>query len=93
MDRTLPAAERAELVLKQMTLDEKLELLHGNGMPHASNWQMPLSNLGNGGAGFVPGVARLGILPIVMSDAAYGVRGSGANGRYSTALPADVTLS
>lgn len=93
MDQKLPAGARAELVLQQMTLDEKLELLHGNGMPSAANWQMPLSYLANGGAGYVPGVPRLGIPPIVMSDAAYGVRGSGANGRYSTALPSDLALA
>jgi beta-glucosidase len=93
MDQTLTADERVELVLKQMTLDEKLELLHGNGMPHTENWRMPLSYLGNGGAGYVPGVERLGIPPIVMSDAAYGVRSSGANGRYSTALPSDMALA
>jgi len=76
-----------------MTLDEKLDLLHGNGMPGASNWQMPLSDLANGGAGYVLGVPRLGIPPIVMSDAAYGVRASGASGRYSTALPSDIALA
>ncbi len=93
MDQTLPAEERANLALQQMTLDEKLELLHGNGMPNASNWQMPLTNLGNGGAGYVAGVPRLGIPPIVISDAAYGVRDSGVNGRYSTALPSDLALA
>ena len=93
MDQSLPAGERAALALQQMTLDEKLALLHGNGMPGASNWQMPLTNLANGGAGYIPGVPRLGIPPIVMSDAAYGVRNSGANGRYSTALPSDLALA
>jgi len=93
MDKTLSTAERADLVLKQMTLDEKLELLHGNGMAHAANWQMPLTHLANGGAGYVVGVPRLGIPPIIMSDAAYGVRASGENGRYSTALPSDVALA
>ena len=93
MDQALTADARVELVLKQMTLDEKLALLHGNGMPHTENWRMPLSDLGHGGAGYIPGVARLGIPPIVMSDAAYGVRGSGGNGRYSTALPSDLALA
>ena len=78
MDQALTADERVELVLQQMTLDEKLGLLHGNGMPHTENWRMPLSDLGNGGAGYAPGVARLGIPPIVMSDAAYGVQNSGS---------------
>ena len=31
------------------TLDEKIALLHGNGMPHTPNWQMPLTSLTNGG--------------------------------------------
>ena len=90
MNTKLSPGERAELVLKQMTLDEKLALLHGNGMFHVPNWQMPLTPLSNGGAGYVEGVKRLGIPGLVISDAAYGVRDSGANGRYSTALPSNV---
>lgn len=91
MDKTLPPDRRAELVVKEMTLDEKIALLHGNGMP---GWprEVPHANpyLGNGGAGFVLGVARLGIPMIQMSDAAYGVRSSAQNGRYSTALPSNL---
>ncbi len=90
MNPSLSPAERADLVLKQLTLDEKLALLHGNGMAHAQQWQMPLSNLTNGGAGYVEGVKRLGIPPLVISDAGYGVRDSGANGRYSTAMPSSL---
>lgn len=90
MSSTLSPEQRAALVLKQMTLDEKLALLHGNGMVHAPQWQMPLTHLGNGGAGYVEGVPRLGIPPLLISDAAYGVRDSGANGRYSTALPSNL---
>ena len=51
---------------------------------------MPLTALTNGGAGYVEGVKRLGIPPLVISDAAYGVRDSGANGRYATALPSSL---
>jgi beta-glucosidase len=90
MNPSLDAEQRAELVLKQMTLDEKIALLHGNGMAHAAQWQMPLTRLTNGGAGYVEGVPRLGIPPLVISDAAYGVRDSGANGRYSTAMPSNL---
>ncbi len=90
MNPKLSPEERAELVLKELTLDEKLALLHGNGMAHASQWQMPLTYLSNGGAGYVEGVKRLGIPPLVISDAAYGVRDSGANGRYSTAMPSNL---
>src|SRR5450432_1110818 len=74
-----------------MTLDEKIDLLHGNGMP---GWpeKKPRTNayMGNGGAGFVLGISRLGIPMIQISDAAYGVRASAENGRYSTALPSNV---
>jgi beta-glucosidase len=90
MKKTLSPDERAGLVLKQLTLDEKLQFLHGNGM---RDWRdKPNSNwfLGNGGAGFVLGVSRLGIPIIQMTDAAYGVRSSAENGRYSTALPSDL---
>ena len=90
MNPSLSPEERADLVLKQLTLDEKLALLHGNGMAHAPQWQMPLSNLTNGGAGYVEGVNRLGIPPLVISDAGYGVRDSGANARYSTAMPSSL---
>ena len=90
MNPQLSPADRADLVLKQLTLDEKIALLHGNGMPHTPNWQMPLTDLANGGAGYVEGVKRLGIPALVMSDAAYGVRDSGVNGRYSTALPSSL---
>jgi beta-glucosidase len=93
MNSTLSPEQRAGLVLQQMTLDEKIALLHGNGMAHASQWQMPLTHLSNGGAGYVEGVERLGIPPLFISDAAYGVRDSGANGRYSTALPSDLAAA
>jgi beta-glucosidase len=89
MNKSLSADERADLVLKELTLDEKIDLLHGQGMP---GWGPPKPNayLGNGGAGFVLGIPRLGIPFIQMSDAAYGVRSSAMNGRYSTALPSNV---
>ncbi|MGB0065272.1 MAG: glycoside hydrolase family 3 N-terminal domain-containing protein, partial [Terracidiphilus sp.] len=90
MNPKLSPEERAELVLQQMTLDEKLALLHGNGMAHEKSWNTPLTQLANGGAGYVEGVPRLGIPPLIMSDAAYGVRDSAANGRYSTAMPSNL---
>src|ERR1700733_13422553 len=86
MNKSLSPDERARLVLKEMTLDEKIELMHGQGMPGWSR-PMPRTYLGNQGAGFVLGIPRLGIPQIEMSDAAYGVRMSAQNGRYSTALP------
>src|SRR5664279_3911492 len=89
MNRSLAPDERANLVLKEMTLDEKINLVHGQGMEGFGR-PVPHSELGNGGAGFVLGVERLGIPIIQMSDAAYGVRSSATNGRYSTALPSNV---
>jgi len=90
LNAKLPVAKRVELVLKEMTLDEKISLLHGNGMEHVPRWQMPLTHLSIGGAAYVEGIPRLGIPALQISDAAYGVRDSGANGRYSTALPSSV---
>jgi len=90
MNKGLTADERADLIVAQMTLDEKISLLHGSG------WQMlfgrpgaqPSKSLGN--AGYVPGIPRLGIPDLQMADAAVGVTHSGAFGRYSTALPSCV---
>src|ERR1700685_4072299 len=94
MNASLSPDERAAMVLKELTLDEKIDLLHGMGMP---GWprdvQNPQPELGNGGAGFVLGVPRLGIPYIQMSDAAYGVRSSADNGRYSTALPTNIAAA
>jgi beta-glucosidase len=89
---SLSPDERASWVVKEMTLDEKVSLLHGTGMEGLSPMS-PLAVKSNGGAGYVVGVPRLGIPAIQMSDAAYGVRSSGENGRYSTALPADVAAA
>ena len=87
MNPSLSPDERASMVVKEMTLDEKLSMLHGTGMPGLGAVS-PLAVHSNGGAGYVVEIPRLGIPAIQMSDAAYGVRSSGENGRYSTALPA-----
>jgi beta-glucosidase len=86
---SLSPDERAAMVVKEMTLDEKITLLHGTGMKGLS-LMSPLAISSNGGAGYVPGIPRLGIPALQISDAAYGVRSSGENGRYSTALPANL---
>jgi beta-glucosidase len=89
LDASLSPETRAELALKELTLDEKITLIHGAGFAGMT----PLSPnrvYSNGGVGFTMGIPRLGIPGIDMSDAAYGVRSSGENGRYSTALPANV---
>ena len=92
MNTSLSPDERADLVLKEMTLDEKIAMLHGVGMP-TDDPLTPENAPSNRGVGYAVGVPRLGIPGIDMSDAAYGVRSSGVNGRYSTALPANVAAA
>jgi beta-glucosidase len=82
-DASLSPDQRADLVIKEMTLDEKVSLLHGQGMPFFSN--RPSES--NGGAGYTNSIPRLGIPAIQMADSAYGVTRGAAAGRYSTALP------
>ncbi len=93
-DRTLSPDQRADLVIKEMTLDEKIQLLHGRGwkslfMPEESG--PGVRSLG--GAGFIPGIRRLGIPDVQMSDAAVGVARGAQRSRYSTALPSGVALA
>jgi len=92
MNTSLSPDERADLVVKEMTVDEKVALLHGVGMP-TDDPVTPENAPSNRGVGYAVGVPRLGIPGIDMSDAAYGVRSSGVNGRYSTALPANVAAA
>lgn len=82
-DKSLSPDQRADLVIKEMTLDEKITLLHGQGMPFSATG--PTES--NGGAGYSKSIARLGIPAIQMADSAYGVTRGAAAGRYSTALP------
>ena len=81
-DSKLSPDERADLVIKEMTIDEKVALLHGAGMSFPDD--PPESN---GGAGFTRAIPRLGIPSIQMADSAYGVTRGSKKGRYSTALP------
>jgi len=92
-DTSFPAEKRAEMVLGQMTLDEKIAIVHGEGIAHGRNLSPEMQAaqlLGDGGVGLAIGPVRLGIPVIDMSDAAYGIRSSAENGRYSTALPSNV---
>jgi len=91
-NKSLSPDERADQVIKQMTLDEKIAVLHGVGMPTDDPFTVENAP-SNRGVGYEVGVPRLGIPGIDMSDAAYGVRSSQANGRYATALPANVAAA
>jgi len=92
LDRTLSPDARADLVLKQMTLDEKLSLLHGTGWHGLGTMNLEILH-SNGGVGYVVGIPRLRIPGIQMTNASYGVTRSRINGRYSTALPDDLALA
>jgi beta-glucosidase len=86
MNKSLSPDERADLVIKQMTLDEKMNFIHGTGWNGLrADAEVPKGSLG--GAGYVQGVPRLGIPGINMADSAVGVRLSSAGSHYATLLP------
>ncbi len=92
LDSTLPPDRRADLVLAQMTLDEKIQMVHGAG------WGVlrpgdPIPPRSNFGAGFMTGIDRLGIPDINLADSAVGVRMSAYQGRYSTLLPSTLAAA
>ena len=87
MDKSLSADRRAELLVEQMTLDEKLGLVHG-GAPYSIDLNTgaiqtvaPAQSLG--GAGWVPGIPRLGLPDLQMTDGRTG--GSASSGRITFA--------
>lgn len=86
MKPSLSPDARAGMVLSEMTLDEKIQMVHGTGWG-ILNPGYPIPPRANFGAGFVPGIERLGIPDIQMDDSAVGVRLSAIQGRYSTLLP------
>jgi beta-glucosidase len=94
-NRSLSPDERADLVIEKMTLDEKIQLLHGLG------WETlfgppPESGPGTRAirpSGFIPGIPRLGIPDLQIADASMGVAGGGDKSRYATALPSTVAMA
>jgi len=60
------ADRRADLLEAQMTQMEKLQLIHGGNLPD-------VSVVPRGGAGFVPGIARLNIPELYLADGSVGV--------------------
>ncbi len=100
MDRALDADARVELLLKEMTLDEKLQLTFGYFSTKAEwqrtpirNWQMPKDGLPDS-AGFVPGIPRLGIPNQWQTDAGMGVASQRtATPRLRTSLPSGIATA
>jgi beta-glucosidase len=84
LDTGRPLDQRVELLLAELTLDERVRLMYGVAAPASS-----------GPAGYVRGVARLGIPPLVLSDGPLGLRDSARSRlrRPATALPAGLSLA
>jgi beta-glucosidase len=89
---TLSAADLHSLV-SQMTLAEEVGMVHGEGDPPSSpaaNASCAASAVGCvGEAGWIPGVSRLGIPPLRMTDGPAGIRLR----HVETAMPAPVGLA
>ncbi len=83
LDKSLSPDKRADLVIHEMSLDEKITLVHGVEGPLAKQHSL-------GGAGYVPGVPRLGIPDLQMTDGRSGVANIGWRGVYATALPSSL---
>ncbi len=94
MNSRLTPDDRTKLLLSQMTLDEKIALLHGPMAMPFGPFKMPAGSIGS--AGFIPGNERLGIPALQESDASLGVTNPltvrGPND-MSTALPASLALA
>lgn len=73
---------RADCVLSQMTLDEKLQLVHGTSPPQF--WTRPVPH---GAGSFIPGIPRLGIPDTYYAD---GSVGASAGIGQATALPSSI---
>jgi beta-glucosidase len=94
-NKRLSPDARADLVIEKMTMDEKIQLLHGLG------WEALFGPPPESGPGtralrpseFIPGVPRLGIPDLQMTDAAVGVAGGGDKSRYATALPSAAAMA
>jgi len=91
----MSADERARMVEEQMTDDERFSLLVSvmgvNDVITVRDERIPEGVPMS--AGYVPGVPRLGIPPLLMSDASLGVTNPGyREGDTATALPAGIAL-
>jgi beta-glucosidase len=73
---------RADYVLKQMTLDEKIQMVHGGASATWWNQTQP-----RGAGGWVPGIPRVGITDLYLADGSVGV-GNGVG--QATALPSSI---
>lgn len=82
LDESKPIEQRVSELLAALTLDEKIRLMYGVRPPATS-----------AAAGYIPGIARLGVPPQIFSDGPVGLRDSASNPRRATAMPATVSLA
>jgi beta-glucosidase len=73
---------RADYLVGQMTLDEKIQLVHGGAALDWWNYTLP-----RGAGGWIPGIPRLGIPDLYFADGSVGV-GNGVG--QATALPSSI---
>ena len=100
MDAKLDATTRADMVVKAMTQDEKLQLVFGYFSTNATwmsggtkNFIFPKDGLPDS-AGYVPGIARLGIPAQWETDAGVGVATQRSpTPRLRTALPSGIATA
>ena len=94
-DTALPAEARAQALLESMTQDEKLTLVFGYYSSDAPWKQFVKPAEGRPqSAGYVPGVARLGIPPQWEADAGIGVASqAGEQVTPATALPSNLAIA
>lgn len=87
------AQSRADATLKRMTAEEKAELLHGKMLPMLAPAKRPEGVFM--GAGYIAGVPRLGVPPLVESDASLGVSNlmNQRPGDVATSLPSGLSLA
>ncbi len=96
MNAELSSAERVRAVLAEMSVEEKLRLLMGYyGADAAWKGYTAPAEARPGSAGYVPGIARLGIPRQWQTDAGMGVatQGSAAVKRERTALPSGLAMA
>lgn len=89
-DASLSPDRRADLVIGQMTLDEKLSLVHGH-FPRVMKPGPPAGVPSS--AGFIAGIPRLGLPDLRESDASLGVATAGRKDDDAAALPSGMLLA
>ena len=89
-DAALSPDKRADLVLGQMTLDEKIALIHGN-FPRVMKPGPPPGVTSS--AGFIAGIPRLGLPDLRESDASLGVATAGRKDDDAAGLPSGMLMA